>query len=358
MVILHIAAIRDNKANGVYVLVPKLIKSQQDIASVALLNMGDYQPNDITNYYKYSSSFSFASLAEPFNNPDLVVFHQIYNTEYIKISKILRKHKIPYIVFPHGSLTVEAQKTKRLKKLLGNILFNPFINGADAIQCLTEKEMSSSKAKPPKFIGRSGWTIPDKSKQSFNDKKIKFVYIGRLEYYIKGLDIMLDAFKLIMNSPYKDRCELRIYGPDYQGRYAHVEQMISERSLNGLVTLSPPVFDAEKENILLASDVFIQTSRSEALTLGILEALSYGLPCLVTPGTTWGDSVSKYNAGWVADPTPHSVFENIIGAINECNVFNEKSNNARRLVQENFSWEKSSRDTVDIYSSIVANKGN
>jgi glycosyltransferase involved in cell wall biosynthesis len=133
--------------------------------------------------------------------------------------------------------------------------------------------------------------------------------------------------------------------------------MIAERSLHEIVTLNPPVFDTEKEDILLGSDVFIQTSRSEALTLGILEALSYGLPCLVTPGTTWGESIKKYNAGWVADPTPRSVFESIVRAIDEHDIFNEKSTNARNLVAENFSWEKSSKDIINSYYNIVGHKG-
>ena len=358
MIILHIASIKDSPTNGVCVLVPKLIETQSKLATTGLLNFNEYPLDGETKCFTYSKPFLLAQLEKPFNKPDLVVFHQVYNTEYIKIAKALRKQNIPYVILPHGSLTMEAQRSKRLKKFFGNIIFNPFIKNASAIQFMTEKEMNSSKTSALKFVGRSGWTIPDKSKHSFSDKKIKFVYIGRLEYHIKGLDIMLDAFKLLMNSSYKDTCELCIYGPDYQGRYAHVEQMISERSLNELVKLNPPVFDKEKEDVLLESDVFIQTSRSEALTLGILEALSYGLPCLVTPGTTWGDSITKYNAGWVADPTPQSVFENIARAIDERKTFNEKSINAIKLVGENFSWEKSSRDIVEHYRNIVDDKGN
>lgn len=54
----------------------------------------------------------------------------------------------------------EAQKNKRLKKILGNfLLFNRFINGAKAIQCLSEREKNNIAFKGYKFINTSTASI-------------------------------------------------------------------------------------------------------------------------------------------------------------------------------------------------------
>jgi len=103
----------------------------------------------------------------------------------------------------------------------------------------------------------------------------------------------------------------------------------------------------------LSADVFIQTSRSEGMPVGILEALSYGLPCIVTEGTTMAATVNKEDAGWGCKTEPESVCHAIEDAIRKKAELSAKSRNAIKISQEGFSWEKISGDTVKEYQRLI-----
>ena len=353
MVVLHIARVDENRASGVSVVVPQHIRAQSAFATVAFLNLADHCPEGVDNFFTYQKPFLLDELTPPFNKPDIVIFHEVYRPSFIAISRILRREGIPYIVVPHGSLTQEAQSMKWIKKKVANFLvFNRFVNCAAAVQCLSEKEMNTSNVKAAKFIGTNGCCVPEQQKLGFGEGKIRFSYVGRLDAFHKGLDLMLDAFKMLVSTPYAKKCELNIYGPDYQGRYARLEGMIAERGLGEFVTLHPAVFGKEKESVLLGTDVFVQTSRFEGMPMGILEALAYGLPCLITKGTTLGDSVEKYDAGWVAETNVQSVFECLVRAIEGKENFWGKSLGALALINENFVWDKIADNAVKAYQKF------
>lgn len=356
MKVLHIANIKENKANGVCVAVPQHVITQANFADVAFLNLNNIAITELKEYQIFVDKNTFIEdILKEFALPDIVVFHEVNYVGYIHLYKQLVKQNIPYIILPHGELTRGALRKKWLKKKVAYaLLFNKFIRNAIAIQCLSENEAKNIVIKTSKkFIGTNGVHVSNKLKERFNSECIKLFYIGRLDYYHKGLDILIESLSIIKRECFDKNVTLSIFGPNVNGYSDELQEIINSKDMNDIVKIYSPVFGDEKLSVIENYDLFIQTSRFEGLPMGVLEVMGHGVPCILSKGTNIGEALLENNCGYYAGET----IEDVVSALKI--AFNDKSNwrdigkKAHNFINENYDWDRIAENTINEYSSIL-----
>lgn len=366
MNIVYISSLSGKKSAGLTYSVPAQIRSQSKIDNVLWWNISETPKSKLINgsicYDRQDlPEIDISNLPIPFNKPNMVIFEGVYFFEFVKIAKQCRIRNISYVIIPRGSLTYHAQNKKKIKKILGNMfIFNDFIKNALGIQYLTNEEYQDSGGKWNKrhIIIPNGVEIKDKSKKHKKQiKGIHGVFIGRADTHHKGIDLLLDACQLLKDEMQLNNCKISIYAPSHSVERDKIEDMIKKRSLDNVVNKYDGIYEAEKEEILLKSDFFILTSRFEGHPMGLVEALSYGLPCLVTQGTNMADEIKKSNAGWTSDTSVKGIVTSLTKIFEEKELFREKGICALELSRK-FNWDNLAHESNRQYSKLLMKNNN
>lgn len=353
MKILYISHLSTNIAAGPNWSVPASVDAQSKIDNVLWVNMTDVVMNhwkevdvyhNITEYDGRLNTLN--CLPKPFNRPDVVVFEGFYYMDDVRIARMLKKQEIPYVIIPRGSLTkLSLHNHAWLKKWIAHkIFFNKFINHAWRIQYLTKQEADDSIKlfKTPYFIVPNGFDTPSVTKTSYCSKGIKALFIGRLDIYHKGLDLLLDAITEVHTELRDAGFFLNIYGP-HRYDYEKIKSEIEKRGITEIASVNDEISGKEKEQAILDSDLFIMTSRFEGHPMGLIEVLAYGLPCIVTPGTNMLEEVKYADAGWGCEGNVESIKEALLNAVADKESYEIKSQHAKELASR-YNWDKLAED--------------
>lgn len=118
----------------------------------------------------------------------------------------------------------------------------------------------------------------------------------------KGVVDLLDACKILKEKGVKFECTYvgaetsEISGEDFDG-------MVEERRLKGIVEYIGKRYDKEKESCYANSDIFVFPTyyHNECFPLVLLEAMSYGLPCVSTDEGAISEIIDDGKTGYVVE---------------------------------------------------------
>lgn len=341
----------DNKVGGICLVVESLSKewrNNSNIVETVLTSNCNYVNGKTVHYYRNQAQF-----AEYVSRyiPDIVVFHSLYEWQQITYSSILRKFKIPYILVFHGGASCDNAKKGWLKKKIANLIFfNKFIRNASRVVYLNKNELSKSVFRSINdnyAIIPNGIDLPNNPKSIQLNGIMTITFISRMDYYGKGLDVLIPAMKKLKDEGWSDRIRFKLYGT----AEPNVTKMLEELSLiadcGGFVT------GKAKCDAFEISSINILPSRSEGMPMTILESLSYGRPCIVTRMTNMAELIEENNCGWVIDLTVESIVETIKNAYKDLRENGNAYQQRCRKVASEYSWDIIAKRSINLYLQVI-----
>lgn len=218
-------------------------------------------------------------------NPDLVIVSDNGLKGFLIPYFLPKKAKIIYELHATKELIIKESnsfsRTFGLTKTLMNFSSKKF----DAFVFLSKKEAENWRPKKSVIIPNPVSFNHNKT-SSLTNKKV--IFAGR-QNLIKGIDLLLEIWSKI-NQKYPD-WKLEIYGTKDQS--FDTEKAVKDLGLNTSVSVFDAVSDIE--NKYSECSVLFLTSRFESFGLALIEAMSFGLPCISFDSPNGPSSIIENN---------------------------------------------------------------
>lgn len=219
----------------------------------------------------------------------------------------------------HTKLVCLADNIIPHEKRFGDIVFTKyFIKPVDAFITMSEKVLADLKlfapSKPVTFVAHplydnfGGKVDRSEARERLQiDKDARIIlFFGFIRKY-KGLDILLDAMKVLQSSNIK----LLVAGEFYEDRKLYDDQIRTLGIENSLILRTAFIPDSEVKYYLCAANVVVQPYRNATQSGVTPLAYHFEIPMIVTNVGGLPAMVPDDKAGLVAEPNAGSLAEKI-----------------------------------------------
>lgn len=297
---------------------------------------------------------------------DVVHIHAVFNHACIAAASACRKHKVPYVVRPLGTLDPWSMKQKPLRKFLfWQLAGKRMLRGAAGVHytALAEK-LAAEKSLG---LGR-GQVIPlgvetdlDARQNGTHlllhklPKLVGHPYVLVLSrlHPKKGLDIFVDAFiSLIARQDFQE-WRLVLAGEGSEEYVQAIKLKVSARQAEDVVFFPGWLEGDEKDAFLRRASLLALPSYHENFGLCVMESLAVGVPVLVSPHVNLANEIEAAGAGWISPVRTSAIEDTLAEALGSETERARRGKAGKNLARE-FSCERVALRLNEMYSSIAA----
>lgn len=315
-------------------------------------------PAQLGKSYKYSRGLG-AWLDVSVIEFDLVHIHAVFNHACMAAANACRKHGVPYIVRPLGTLSPWSMRQKPLKKwLFWQVRGKQMLTGAAAIHYTSTSEKEATERSLRLNHGR---VVPLGTDEYITNVPLQDTTVESHPYVLvlsrlhpkKGLDVLLEAFSgVVKESPFND-WRLILAGDGDDAFVRLLKTRAAEDMANGIVVFSGWVDGAKKRALLESASLLALPSYDENFGVCVIEALACGVPVLVSPHVSLAQEIGAANAGWVANVDKSSLATALREALTSQSERCHRGAAGKKLSAA-FTWAKIAPRLFKLYEEVIA----
>jgi glycosyltransferase involved in cell wall biosynthesis len=314
---------------------------------------------------EYPRPFADMRLVDPLNQAitkaDVCHIHGMWLSHSIVGARLAKQLRRPFVFSAHGMLEAWELANKRLKKRLYSLLFqHRALEQASCLRALSEQEASDYRSyglrNPIAIVPNGVATISRVNPAAFLDKyphlkeRRLVLFLSRV-HRKKGLLELLQAWPSVARR--HSDVHLLIAGAEFEGSGVAARQMVQTLGISHAVTFCGVLNGADKISALSAATLFCLPSHSEGMSVAVLEALSIGLPVVITRACNV-DGVAESGAGYVTSPIPAELADAISAGMSLTRQgWLSMSESARLLAQCRYSWSQSGDAMRSVYDWLL-----
>lgn len=184
-------------------------------------------------------------------------------------------------------------------------------------------------------VGASGnFPEPYQGEKSFGSKQILF---NGSDFERKGGNLLLAAFK-----------QVKQVIPD--ARLAIIGKNLSIKQ-DGVETPGIIRSTAQMQELFLKSDLVVAPAYCDPFPVFLMEAMNYGVPCIVSDKDGMPEIVDNdVNGVVIHDPTPQILADRIITLLTNPALLNQMSGQAREKMKNQLNWDKIAANIIQVLS--------
>ncbi|HKO61885.1 MAG TPA: glycosyltransferase, partial [Pyrinomonadaceae bacterium] len=318
-------------------------------------------PRQLGNSMKYSRALS-TWLTENVSNYDVVHIHAVFNHSCIAAARACRKHGVPYVVRPLGTLDPWSMNQKSLRKsVFWKVAGNRMMQNAAAVHYTARAEKQAVEESLGLNHGRVVPLGVDLTVTQGNGlQRTEFPQLTGHPYVLvlsrlhskKGLDVLLESFIPLVKQEEFSNWRLVIAGDGPSDYSTKLKQQVRAAGAEEFVLFTGWLEGAVKESVLRNASLLALPSRHENFGLCVLEALAYGVPVLISPHVNLAEDIQSANAGWIAPVDKESIQSALSETMRSTEERRTRGNAGKKFAAQ-FAWPNVAAQLVELYGNIV-----